>query len=71
MRVPADPGYSESPATGDHRRAGAAGYQDLPATGDYRDGQSGSHRREPGDFPGPPEDRDPRRARYGGEPPAG
>ena len=65
---PADPGYSETPATGDYRHAGAAGYQDLPATGDYRDGQSGSHRRDPGDFPGPPEDRDPRGPRYGADP---
>ena len=48
---PADPGYSGSPATGDYRRAGAPGYHDLPATGDYRSGQSGSHRRDPGDFP--------------------
>ena len=65
---PADPGYSETPATGDYRHAGAAGYQDLPATGDYRDGQSGSHRRDPGDFPGPLEDRDPRGPRYGADP---
>ncbi len=48
---PADPGYTGSPATGDYRRAGAPGYHDLPATGDYRSGQSGSHRRDPGDFP--------------------
>jgi hypothetical protein len=67
---PADPGYSGSPATGDYRRAGAGGYQDLPATGDYRSGQSGSHRRDHGDFPGPPEDRDPRGSRYPGDPAA-
>ena len=60
---PADPGYTGSPAAGDYRRAGAPGYHDLPATGDYRGGQSGSHRRDPGDFPS-----DPRGPRYGGDP---
>ncbi len=58
-----DAGYQDGPATGDYRRAGAAGYQDVPATGDYRGGQSGSHRREPGDLPG-----EPRRYRYAGDP---
>ena len=48
------PGYPEGPAAADYRRAAAAGYQDPPATGDYRGGQSGSHRREPGDFPARP-----------------
>ena len=47
-----DPGVPGQPGPGDYRRAGAPGYQDLPATGDYRGGQSGSHRRDPGDFPG-------------------
>ena len=65
---PADPGYSGSPAPGDYRRPAAAGYQDPPATGDYRGGQSGSHRRDPGDFPSPLEDRDPRAPRYAGDP---
>jgi hypothetical protein len=37
----------------------------VPGTGDYRAGQSGSHRRDPGDFPG-----EPRRSRYPGEPDA-
>jgi hypothetical protein len=37
----------------------------VPATGDYRAGQSGSHRRDAGDFPG-----EPRRSRYPGEPDA-
>jgi hypothetical protein len=60
---PADPGYTGSPATGDYRHPEAAGYHDLPATGDYRGGQSGSHRRGPGEFPG-----DPRGPRYGGNP---
>ena len=63
---PADPGYQEAPANGDYRRGGPVGYPDVPATGDYRGGQSGSHRREPGDFP-PGE---PRRSRYTGEPAA-
>jgi len=62
---PAEPGYQEGTATGDYRRGGAAGYPDPPATGDYRGGQSGSHRRDRGDFPG-----DPRRSRYAEEPPA-
>src|SRR5580693_7852868 len=57
---PADPGPASSPASGEYRRAGAPGYHDLPATGDYRSGQAGSHRRDPGDFPG-----DPRGPRYG------
>ena len=65
-----DTGYPEGAAAGDSRRGGPPGYQDPPATGDYRSGQSGSHRRDPGDFPGPPDDRDPRRARYGESPPA-
>jgi hypothetical protein len=59
---PADPGYPGSPSSGDYRRAEAPGYHDLPATGDYRSGQSGSHRRDPGDFPS-----DPRGPRYGGD----
>jgi hypothetical protein len=66
---PADPGYSGSQATGDYRRAGTPGYQDLPATGDYRSGQSGSHRRDLGDFPSPHiDDRDPRGPGYGADP---
>ena len=63
---PAEPGYQEGPASGDYRRGGAAGYPDVPATGDYRSAQSGSHRREAGDFPG-----EPRRSRYPGDPAAG
>jgi hypothetical protein len=59
---PAEPEYQEDPAAGGYRR-GAAGYPDVPATGDYRTAQSGSHRREPGDFPG-----EPPRSRYAGEP---
>jgi hypothetical protein len=62
---PADPGYQEGPASGGYPRGGAAGYPEPPATGDYRGGQSGSHRRDAGDFPS-----DPRRARYAGEPAA-
>jgi hypothetical protein len=57
---PADPGPPSGPASGEYRRPGTPGYHDLPATGDYRSGQSGSHRRDPGDFPG-----DPRGPRYG------
>ena len=60
---PADPGYTGGPAAGDYRRPETAGYHDLPATGDYRSGQSGSHRRGPGDFPS-----DPRGPGYGGDP---
>jgi hypothetical protein len=59
---PADPGYTGSPSGGDYRRAGTSGYHDLPATGDYRSAQSGSHRRDPGDFPS-----DPRGPRFGGD----
>ncbi len=65
---PADPGYTGGPPSGDYRRSGAPGYQDLPATGDYRGGQSGSHRRDPADFPSPLEGRDPRGPGYGGDP---
>ena len=50
----------------DYRRPGTGppGYQDVPATGDYRGGRSGSHRRDPGDLPGPgyPKTRATRRA---------
>ena len=57
---PADPGPAGGPASGEYRHAGTPGYHDLPPAGDYRSGQSGSHRRDPGDFPG-----DPRGPRYG------
>ncbi len=51
---PADPGYQDGPGGGDYRPGAATGYPDVPATGDYRTAQSGSHRRDPGDFPGEP-----------------
>ncbi|HEY8046730.1 MAG TPA: hypothetical protein VIF35_20860 [Streptosporangiaceae bacterium] len=63
---PAEPGYQEDPPGSDYRRGGAAGYPDVPATGDYRGGQSGSHRREAGDFPG-----ESRRSRYPADPAPG
>ena len=62
---PADPDYQDGPGPGDYRRGAATGYPDVPATGDYRAAQSGSHRRDPGDFPG-----EPRQPRYPAEPAA-
>ncbi len=57
---PADPGPPAARPAASTGTPGRPATTTCPPAGDYRSGQSGSHRRDPGDFPG-----DPRGPRYG------